>query len=158
MPMTNPKHVMTSMTNFLNKRIAGFYRNPYDQAPSTATKREFELGTTGTFPLTDCCLGELWRQQSEVRRTMMSAGSRGLGIGKPMVLVAGAIVLGTLSILLTPASAQPYLGWDFGNGVGVGIGTPPSAYTACPDYGWLYPYHCRYHYYRHHYYRHYPRQ
>jgi hypothetical protein len=21
-----------------------------------------------------------------------------------------------------------YLGWDFGNGVGVGVGTPPSAY------------------------------
>lgn len=47
------------------------------------------------------------------------------------------------------AGAEPYLGWDFGGGFGIGIGPPPSAYDACPTYGWpVYPYRCRYAYHR----------
>ncbi|HTV88420.1 MAG TPA: hypothetical protein VME41_05335 [Stellaceae bacterium] len=55
--------------------------------------------------------------------------------GKLATLAFAATALGALTIPLAPASAQMYLGWDFGNGVGVGIGTPPSAYEACPSYG-----------------------
>jgi hypothetical protein len=39
--------------------------------------------------------------------------------------------LGLLAVALPLHSAKAdgmYFGWDFGNGVGVGIGTPPSAY------------------------------
>jgi len=39
--------------------------------------------------------------------------------------------LGLLAVALPLHSAKAdgmYLGWDFGNGVGVGVGTPPSAY------------------------------
>lgn len=42
-----------------------------------------------------------------------------------------AAALGLLAVALplhqTKADGM-YLGWDFGNGVGVGVGTPPSAY------------------------------
>jgi len=42
---------------------------------------------------------------------------------------AGAFALLAVAVPTQPAKASPfYLGWDFGNGVGVGIGTPPSAY------------------------------
>lgn len=61
-------------------------------------------------------------------------------------LVAG---IGLVGLAVTPAAAasQPYLGWDFGHGVGVGIGTPPSAYDPCPTYGWpVYPYRCGHYY------------
>jgi hypothetical protein len=38
------------------------------------------------------------------------------------------------------AGSEPYIGWDFGNGFGIGIGTPPSAYDKCATYGWpIYP-------------------
>ena len=59
-------------------------------------------------------------------------------------LVAAMVAV---AIPLSAARAQPYLGWDFGNGFGIGIGPPPSAYNPCPDYGWgpfFYPYGCRY--------------
>jgi hypothetical protein len=39
--------------------------------------------------------------------------------------------LGLLAVALPLHSAKAdgmYLGWDFGNGLGVGVGTPPSAY------------------------------
>jgi hypothetical protein len=39
--------------------------------------------------------------------------------------------LGLLAVALPLHSAKAdgmYLGWDFGNGIGVGVGTPPSAY------------------------------
>jgi hypothetical protein len=57
-------------------------------------------------------------------------------LGKLATLAAAAVALGALAVPLSPARAQPYLGWDFGNGFGIGIGTPPSAYTPCPNYGW----------------------
>jgi hypothetical protein len=55
--------------------------------------------------------------------------------GKLATLAAAAVALGAVALPLSPAQAQVYLGWDFGNGFGVGIGTPPSAYSACPNYG-----------------------
>jgi len=63
--------------------------------------------------------------------------------GKFATLTVAAVAFGALAIPLTPARAQIYLGWDFGNGFGIGIGTPPSAYSPCPNYGWpYYPYPC----------------
>ena len=45
----------------------------------------------------------------------------------------GAIGLAALAVPLTSAQAQvPYLGVDFGNGWGIGIGAPPSAYGMAP--------------------------
>jgi hypothetical protein len=66
--------------------------------------------------------------------------------GKLATLAIAAVALGALTAPLSPARAQPYLGWDFGNGFGIGIGAPPSAYTPCPDYGWgpFYPNACGY--------------
>ena len=66
--------------------------------------------------------------------------------GNWATLAVAAFALGAIAVPVGPARAQPYLGWDFGNGVGIGIGPPPSAYNPCPDYGWgpLYPYPCRY--------------
>lgn len=62
-------------------------------------------------------------------------------------LAAIGLAAGVL-LMAAPARAQPYLGWDFGGGFGIGIGAPPSAYNPCPDYGWpWYPYRCRYRYY-----------
>ncbi len=78
----------------------------------------------------------------------MPAKTRVPRLGKLAVLTAAAAALGSLAIPLTPANAQPYLGWDFGGGIGIGIGPPPSAYNPCPTYGWpVYPYPCAYRYY-----------
>lgn len=64
-------------------------------------------------------------------------------------LTVAATLLGAALTAPAQAGSEPYLGWDFGNGLGIGIGTPPSAYDACPTYGWAYyPYRCRYAYYR----------
>jgi hypothetical protein len=69
--------------------------------------------------------------------------------GRLAALVIAAATLGALATAPAQAGPEPYLGWDFGSGVGIGIGTPPSAYDACPTYGWpAYPYRCRYRYYR----------
>lgn len=47
-------------------------------------------------------------------------------------IAAGAVgALGLIAVALPTHMAKAdtmYLGWDFGNGLGVGIGTPPSAY------------------------------
>jgi hypothetical protein len=52
--------------------------------------------------------------------------------------------VGALMFVPASARAQPYLGWDFGHGFGIGVGVPPSAYDPCPTYGWgrFYPYGC----------------
>jgi hypothetical protein len=61
---------------------------------------------------------------------------------------AAAMVLGAVAIPVAPAHAQLaldqiYLGWDFGNGFGIGVGRVPSSYNPCPTYGWpLYPHNC----------------
>jgi hypothetical protein len=62
------------------------------------------------------------------------------------VLVAGVAVLPCLFAAPAQAGSEPYIGWDFGNGFGIGLGTPPSAYDKCATYGWpVYPYdRCRY--------------
>lgn len=65
----------------------------------------------------------------------MSAVTRTRRLGKWATLTAASIALGAFALPLTPAHAQPYLGWDFGNGFGVGLGAPPSAYSPCPNYG-----------------------
>jgi hypothetical protein len=75
----------------------------------------------------------------------MSLDARTRRFGKLATLAVAAAALGAVAIPTTPAHAQIYLGWDFGQGFGVGIGTPPSAYTQCPTYGWpYYPYRCAY--------------
>jgi len=61
---------------------------------------------------------------------------------------AAAMVVGAVAIPVAPAHAQLaldqiYLGWDFGNGFGIGVGRVPSSYNPCPTYGWpLYPHNC----------------
>ncbi len=60
-------------------------------------------------------------------------------------LTVAAAALPPLAVAPAQAGNEPYIGWDFGNGLGVGIGTPPSAHDPCPTYGWAYsPYRCRY--------------
>jgi len=54
---------------------------------------------------------------------------------KLATLAVAVAALGAVALPLNPAHAQIYLGWDFGHGFGIGIGTPPSAYTPCPNYG-----------------------
>jgi hypothetical protein len=47
----------------------------------------------------------------------------------------GLIGLAALTVPFGSAQAQvPYLGVDFGNGWGVGIGAPPSAYGVAPAF------------------------
>jgi hypothetical protein len=77
-------------------------------------------------------------------------------INKLAAGVIGAAALGVLAISAGPANAQvPYLGVDFGNGWGIGVGAPPSAYgmaVASP----LYPFYAPYYYPpRHYHYRRY---
>ncbi len=75
----------------------------------------------------------------------MSGKTNARRLPKLAALAVAAAALGAVAMPLGPADAQMYLGWDFGNGFGIGLGTPPSAYTACPTYGWpYYPYACRY--------------
>jgi hypothetical protein len=48
-----------------------------------------------------------------------------------MIAASAVGALGLLAVALPTQGAKAdtmYLGWDFGNGLGVGIGTPPSAY------------------------------
>jgi hypothetical protein len=78
----------------------------------------------------------------------MPIDPRGRLFGRIVLPAVAAAALGVFALGATPAAAQPYLGWDFGGGIGVGIGPPPSAYNPCPNYGWpYYPYPCRYAYY-----------
>jgi len=73
-------------------------------------------------------------------------GLRRFGNVVTPALIAAALAT---AAALTPAAAasQPYLGWDFGGGFGIGLGPPPSAYDPCPTYGWpVYPYRCGYAY------------
>jgi hypothetical protein len=65
---------------------------------------------------------------------------------KLSVAAAAAALLGAAALPLSAAHAYPYFGWDFGNGVGFGIGIPPSAYPGCPNYGYgpNSPYPCAY--------------
>ena len=82
----------------------------------------------------------------------MSVETSARRLGKFATLAAAAMALGTLALPLQPANAQVYLGWDFGNGWGLGLGTPPSAYERCPNYGfgpecyrpYYHPYYRRY--------------
>lgn len=77
-----------------------------------------------------------------------------------LTVAAFAAVASLSALAVSPAHAanQPYLGWDFGHGMGVGVGTPPSSYDACPHYGWGPGYRCYHHYravhYRHYHHRH----
>ena len=67
--------------------------------------------------------------------------------GRLTTLAVAAVGLCAVATPLSPAHAQLlgpiYLGWDFGNGFGIGIGQVPSAYNPCPTYGWpYYPHSC----------------
>jgi hypothetical protein len=80
-------------------------------------------------------------------------------LGTLQTLAVAAAALGAAVIPLAPVNAQIYPGWDFGNGIGIGIGPPPSAYNPCPTYGWpVYPYPCAYLYYGHAYHSHHYRR
>lgn len=62
-------------------------------------------------------------------------------------LVTSVAILPCVFAAPAKAGSEPYIGWDFGNGFGIGIGAPPSAYDKCATYGWpVYPtpYGCRY--------------
>ncbi len=65
-------------------------------------------------------------------------------INRPAATAVVALTLGALAVPLASAKAQvPYLGVDFGNGFGIGIGAPPSAYgmaPASPIYPFYHPY------------------
>lgn len=75
----------------------------------------------------------------------MPVKQRNHRLGRVAALVIGAAALGALAIPMHSAQAQ-YLGWDFGNGIGVGIGTPPSAYGYYYEYPYYRPYYHRYYY------------
>ena len=68
--------------------------------------------------------------------------------GKLVTLAAAITALSAVAIPFTSAHAQMdlrqiYLGWDFGNGFGIGVGQVSSAHNPCPTYGWpLYLGHC----------------
>jgi len=67
-------------------------------------------------------------------------------LSKIAAMTVAALGLVAVALPLHPAKADMmYLGWDFGNGYGVGIGPVPSAYgyhycgftaTAAPCRGW----------------------
>jgi len=62
----------------------------------------------------------------------MSLDTRNRRFRNVAAAAVGAIGLAALAV---PAQAQvPYLGVDFGNGWGVGIGAPPSAYGMAPAF------------------------
>jgi hypothetical protein len=67
--------------------------------------------------------------------------------GKLVTLAVAAAALVAAGAPLSSANAQLlgdiYLGWDFGNGFGIGVGQVPSAHNPCPTYGWpYYPWRC----------------
>jgi hypothetical protein len=63
----------------------------------------------------------------------MSQKQRTHRFSRIIAAAVGAIGLAALTVPLSSAQAQvPYLGVDFGNGWGVGIGAPPSAYGMAP--------------------------
>ena len=65
----------------------------------------------------------------------MSISTRKRRFSTIVAAAVAALGLAALSLPLTPAQAQvPYLGVDFGNGWGVGIGAPPSAYGVAPAF------------------------
>jgi hypothetical protein len=84
----------------------------------------------------------------------MSISTRKRRFSTIVAAAVAALGLAALSLPLTPAQAQvPYLGVDFGGGLGVGIGAPPSAYCmppASPISPFFAPYYApapRYYYY-----------
>ena len=58
-------------------------------------------------------------------------------------LVASVAMLPCLFADPAKAGSQPYIGWDFGNGVGIGFGPPPSAHESCDAYWPFHPSGCR---------------
>jgi hypothetical protein len=84
----------------------------------------------------------------------MSFDTRKRRFSKIAAATVAAVSLCALTVPLTSAQAQvPYLGVDFGGGLGVGIGAPPSAYgmpPASPISPFFAPYYApapRYYYY-----------
>jgi hypothetical protein len=80
----------------------------------------------------------------------MPVKQRNRRLGRVVALVVAAAALGALAIPMHAAQAQ-YLGWDFGNGFGVGVGTPPSAYGYYYHDPYYRPYYYRPSYHRYYY-------
>ena len=71
------------------------------------------------------------------------------------IAIAGVLGVCAMTLPFAPAKAQvPYFGVDFGNGFGIGVGAPPSAYGyapaspiypfyGAPAYYWWPPYYYR---------------
>ena len=54
-------------------------------------------------------------------------------LGKIGAAAIGAVALGAVAFSSAPAKAQvPYFGIDLGNGIGLGLGAPPSTYGLAP--------------------------
>lgn len=58
----------------------------------------------------------------------MREATRNRRLSRFAALSVAALGLIAVALPLHQANAQMYLGWDFGNGFGIGIGAPPSAY------------------------------
>src|SRR4051812_10389427 len=74
----------------------------------------------------------------------MLVSKRSRQAGKFTTLAVAVSAVGALTIATAPASAQIYLGLDFGNGFGIGVGQVPSAHSPCPTYGWPWAQPCEY--------------
>jgi hypothetical protein len=59
----------------------------------------------------------------------MREATRNRWFSRLAALAVGTLGLIAVTLPLHPANAQTmYLGWDFGNGFGIGVGPVPSAY------------------------------
>src|SRR5712672_2398805 len=87
------------------------------------------------MPAREILLFSLLTELIQKQEGKMLATKRSRQAGKLTTLAVAAAVVG-LIIPMAPASAQIYLGLDFGNGFGIGVGQVPSAQSPCPTYGW----------------------
>lgn len=63
----------------------------------------------------------------------MTVNTQNRRLRRIVAFFVGAVGLCAMAVPLTSAQAQvPYLGVDFGGGVGIGLGVPPSAYGVAP--------------------------
>lgn len=88
------------------------------------------------MPAREILLFSLPTELIQKQEGKMLAIKRSRQAGKLTTLAVAAAAVGGLIIPMAPASAQIYLGLDFGNGFGIGVGQVPSAQSPCPTYGW----------------------
>ena len=76
----------------------------------------------------------------------MNKSSSRRRFGRLATFAVAALGVAAVALPLSAAQAEGmYLGWDFGHGFGIGVGTPPSAYGAhycglIATYGPCWPY------------------